>query len=75
MIILICYIIIGIIYAIFWWKTSFSLDYEEMKANGEVEDGAAIIALCCIALVWPVKLFFDVIKKIRQLIGQKKSIK
>lgn len=58
------YLVIGILLAIIWFKKEFEPNYKELEKSGEgVEKGMAELIMMFMAITWPIKLVYNLIKK------------
>jgi hypothetical protein len=58
------YLIIGILLSIIWFKKEYEPEYKELKNSGEgVEKGMAELIMMFMAITWPIKLVYNLIKK------------
>ena len=63
--IIITYIVVGVLLALYWWNKHYKRDYDYAKARDEgVEDGMAVIFLMILALFWPLVAIYKGLKKI-----------
>ena len=62
MIYCIIYFIIGIILGFYWWKTDYVEEYEEAKANNDVEEGMAVLLILFLIVLWPLFFIHKLIK-------------
>ena len=58
------YLTIGILLSIVWFKKEYEPEYKELKKSGEdVEKGMAELIMMFMAITWPIKLVYNLIKK------------
>lgn len=58
------YLVIGILLSIVWFKKEFESEYKELEKSGEgVEKGMAELIMMFMAITWPIKLVYNLIKK------------
>lgn len=51
------YLIVGIIMALYWWETEFKAEYDTYKKMGiPTDDSMLIIVLAIYMIFWPLKL-------------------
>lgn len=58
------YLTIGILLSIVWFKKEYEPEYKELEKSGEdVEKGMAELIMMFMAITWPIKLVYNLIKK------------
>ena len=58
------YLTIGILLSIIWFKKEYEPEYKELEKSGEgVEKGMAELIMMFMAITWPIKLVYNLIKK------------
>ena len=58
------YLAVGIALAIYWFKRDYEPEYKELEKSGEgVDKGAAELLLMFMAIFWPLKLIYNLVKK------------
>lgn len=56
------YILIGIIYTFYVWNKEYKKDYNELRKEGEVEEGMACMLLLVLVFTWPLKFILNLFK-------------
>ncbi len=58
------YFTIGILLSIIWFKKEYEPEYKELEKSEEgVEKGMAELIMMFMAITWPIKLVYNLIKK------------
>lgn len=58
----ITYLVVGLLLANKWFNDEYKDEYDELKKNGEVQPAMACILLMAMAIFWPIKLIYNLIK-------------
>ena len=57
------YLTIGILLSLVWFKKEYEPEYKELEKSGEgVEKGMAELIMMFMAITWPIKLVYNLIK-------------
>jgi hypothetical protein len=56
------YLVVGVLLALKWFNDEYKDEYDELKKNGEVQSAMACILLMVMAIFWPIKLTYNLIK-------------
>jgi uncharacterized membrane protein YphA (DoxX/SURF4 family) len=64
-ILVVVYFIVGVILALYWFKTDYAESYKSSVENGTEEKGMTCIFLLLLIIFWPIKLVRNLIKKRR----------
>jgi hypothetical protein len=58
------YLTVGIVLAIYWFKRDYEPEYKELEKSEEgVEKGMADLLIMFMAIFWPLKLIYNLVKK------------
>lgn len=57
------YACIGFLLAVYWFETQYSKEYFEKVSECDTESGMISLILLMYAVIWPVKLIKDFVKK------------
>jgi hypothetical protein len=57
------YLTIGILLSLVWFKKEYEPEYKELQKKGEHEKGMAELIMMFMAITWPIKLVYNLIKK------------
>jgi hypothetical protein len=50
---IVLYLLVGILCAFHWFEEDYGKEYKQAKANGEAEDGMAVLLLLALTIFWP----------------------
>jgi len=64
-ILVVVYFIVGVILALYWFKTDYAESYKSSVEDGTEEKGMTCIFLLLLIIFWPIKLVRNLIKKRR----------
>ena len=56
------YLVVGIILSNHWFNDEFQKDYDELSKTGGIEDGMAVLLMLIMAVFWPIKLMYNLIR-------------
>lgn len=56
------YLVVGVLLARKWFNDEYKDEYDELKKNGEVQPAMASMLLMVMAIFWPIKLTYNLIK-------------
>jgi hypothetical protein len=58
------YLTVGIVLAIYWFNRDYEPEYKELENSEEgVEKGMADLLIMFMAIFWPLKLIYNLVKK------------
>jgi hypothetical protein len=58
------YLTVGIVLAIYWFNKEYEQEYKELKKSEEgVDKGMAELLILFMAIFWPLKLIYNLVKK------------